>query len=100
VEIRLLGHTSLDGGVVVTRPLERALLARLALARGGPVSPEQLVVDLWGVGDGSRPTERLRVVVSRLRGALGQHANLVQRVPAGYRTPVVPVRPGPGRCGG
>ena len=85
-----MGHTSLEGDVEVSRPLERALLARLALARGAPVSPEQLVVDLWGVGDGPRPTERLRVVVSRLRAALGPHADLVQRVAGGYRTPVVP----------
>jgi len=89
VEIGLLGHTSFDDGVVVSRPLERALLARLALARGAPVSPEQLAVDLWGV-EAARPTERLRVVVSRLRGALGRNVDVVQRVAAGYRTPAVP----------
>ncbi|RZU03349.1 hypothetical protein EV645_7376 [Kribbella rubisoli] len=53
----------------VDRPLERALLVRLALAGGIAVPDSRLAVDLWGDVDLARPTERLRVLASRLRAA-------------------------------
>ncbi|TDC17047.1 winged helix-turn-helix domain-containing protein, partial [Kribbella albertanoniae] len=72
--VSVLGSVRLRFGgveVVVARPLERALLVRLALARGAVVVDERLAADLWGAGEVQRVAERLRVVVSRLRAALG-----------------------------
>ncbi|TDD87117.1 AfsR/SARP family transcriptional regulator [Actinomadura rubrisoli] len=66
------------------RPLERALLTRLALARGRPVSDERLIADLWAEPELARPVHRLRVLVSRMRGTLGKTAPVVRRVAAGY----------------
>lgn len=75
-----------DGRPVdIPRRLERALAVRLALARGTPVSDEVLVRDLWGEDEGGRPAERLRVVASRLRTALGPAAEALERSAAGYR---------------
>lgn len=69
--------------VRLDRPLERALAARLALARGNGVPDDTLARDLWGE-DVARPVERLRVLVSRLRRSLGPYAGLVSRTPAGF----------------
>ena len=59
-----------DATIAVERPLERALLTRLALAGGSPVPDVRLAADLWGEAELARPTERLRVLASRLRAAL------------------------------
>jgi DNA-binding SARP family transcriptional activator len=73
------------------RPLERATLVRLALAGGRPVSDLRLAADLWGHGDMRSPVPRLRVVVSRMRSALGPHRDVVTRTPSGYRADVCAV---------
>ncbi|MFI6998022.1 BTAD domain-containing putative transcriptional regulator [Nocardia sp. NPDC050175] len=91
-QVRILGPVSVTDGagtIGVDRPLERAVLVRLALAGGVPVPDRRLAADLWGDGELSRPVERLRVVVSRLRTALGAHGGTVLRTPAGYRTTMV-----------
>ncbi|WP_069166850.1 AfsR/SARP family transcriptional regulator [Nocardia altamirensis] len=91
-QVRILGPVSVVDGdrvIGVDRPLERAVLVRLALAGGVPVPDRRLAADLWGDGQLSRPVERLRVVVSRLRAALGVHGAAVLRTPAGYRTTMV-----------
>lgn len=77
-----------DGvAVTVDRPLERAVLVRLALANRVPVPDGRLAEDLWG-GEVERPVQRLRVVVSRLRAALGPLADVIGRTPAGYQATV------------
>ncbi|RJO73665.1 AfsR/SARP family transcriptional regulator [Nocardia panacis] len=91
VRLRILGPIEVfDGDRVleVARPLERALLVRLALARTNPVPDARLVADLWGDGYLTRPAPRLRVLVSRLRAALGECACAVTRTPGGYRADV------------
>lgn len=70
--------------ITLDRPLERALVARLALARGVAVSDERLARDLWGDVDLARPRERLRVLASRLRANLGAAAGALSRTGAGY----------------
>ncbi|MFS8098507.1 hypothetical protein LFM09_15355 [Lentzea alba] len=70
--------------ITLDRPLERALVARLALARGVAVSDERLARDLWGDVDLARPRERLRVLASRLRANLGDAASALSRTSAGY----------------
>ncbi|MEJ3651415.1 BTAD domain-containing putative transcriptional regulator [Actinomycetes bacterium KLBMP 9759] len=77
---------SCDGApLAVERPLERALMARLALAGGAPVLDGRLAEDLWSESEILRATPRLRVVASRLRGALGEHGALLTRTSAGYQ---------------
>lgn len=90
VDVLVLGPVQVwagEDGVAIDRPLERAVLVRLALAGGVPVPDVRLAEDLWG-GDIERPVQRLRVVVSRLRAALGAHAEVVLRTSAGYHTSV------------
>src|SRR5688500_8025657 len=86
LEVLVLGPLAvrLNGAAIaVDRPLERALLVRLALANGLPVPDQRLAVDLWGDVDLARPTERLRVLASRLRTALGS-PDVLTRASNGY----------------
>ncbi|WP_433524775.1 AfsR/SARP family transcriptional regulator [Nocardia pseudovaccinii] len=86
MDVLVLGPVQFWAGediVAIDRQLERALLVRLALANGVPVPDGRLAEDLWGA-DVERPVQRLRVVVSRLRAALGAHAEVIGRTPAGY----------------
>ncbi|MFG1797834.1 BTAD domain-containing putative transcriptional regulator [Nocardia sp. NPDC049149] len=90
VDVLVLGPVQAlaDGaGVTVDRPLERAVLVRLALANRVPVPDRRLAEDLWGA-EVERPVQRLRVVVSRLRSALGPLAEVIERTPAGYQAVV------------
>ncbi|MGV9676819.1 AfsR/SARP family transcriptional regulator [Nocardia sp. NPDC003482] len=92
VELRILGPVQVWAGgrrLAVDRPLERAVLVRLGLARGMPVPDGRLAADLWGEGELRRPIPRLRVLISRLRAALGEHNDAVRRTSAGYRARVV-----------
>jgi hypothetical protein len=87
VEIEVLGPVAVRAAGVpipLDRPLEHALAARLALARGAPVPDDRLVRDLWGDAEQSRPVERLRVLASRPRRSLGEHAAALTRSPGGY----------------
>ncbi|MFB6721340.1 BTAD domain-containing putative transcriptional regulator [Kribbella sp. NPDC056345] len=96
--MRATGHPFLQIGVLgpaelltparepvpLRQPLSRALAVRLSLARGKPVADSILIRDLWGDDDAARPLARLRVLASRLRGALGDHAGALQRTSAGF----------------
>ncbi len=89
LDFKVLGPveiTAVDSPTIVVRqPLVRALAVRLALARGDAVSDEILVRDLWGDEELSRPSARLRVLASRLRGALGAESATLDRTAAGFR---------------
>uniref|UniRef100_UPI0024545431 AfsR/SARP family transcriptional regulator n=1 Tax=Nocardia brasiliensis TaxID=37326 RepID=UPI0024545431 len=90
VDVLVLGPVQAwaDGvAVTVDRPLERAVLVRLALANRVPVPDGRLAEDLWGA-EVERPVQRLRVVVSRLRAALGPLAEVIGRTSAGYQARV------------
>ncbi|GAA2680898.1 BTAD domain-containing putative transcriptional regulator [Nonomuraea recticatena] len=67
------------GGVRV-----RALLARLALARGEVVSVDSLLDGLWGDGSSGGNVNALHALVHRLRRALGG-TGVVETVAGGYR---------------
>ncbi|MFB6721172.1 BTAD domain-containing putative transcriptional regulator [Kribbella sp. NPDC056345] len=87
LEVLILGPTLLRAGETqygVDRPLERALLVRLALARGHGVPDGVLAADVWGDGKVEKPRDRLRVLVHRLRRTLGDQAGLVHRTENGY----------------
>jgi len=76
--------------VVVRQRLVRALAVRLALARGEAVADDILVRDLWGDEELARPAARLRVLASRLRGVLGDHAPALRRTAAGFSLDAAP----------
>jgi hypothetical protein len=59
----------------------RRLLARLALARGAPVSVDALIDTVWGDDPPSQPAEQLSVLISRLRSAM---QTALPRTAAGY----------------
>lgn len=60
----------------------RTVLKALALGRGRPVSADRLAEIVWGDDQPARPAEQLGVLVSRLRGVLGQ--NQLPRTDSGY----------------
>ncbi|MFC5182963.1 BTAD domain-containing putative transcriptional regulator [Actinomadura harenae] len=72
--------------VEISGPRLRALLVRLALDPGRPVSAARLLDDLW---DGDPPGgNALQALVSRLRAVTGR--DLVEHNPAGYRLALDP----------
>ena len=75
----------LDASRLPLRRTERALLARLVLADGRPLSASQLVDDLWGEHPPANPVAALRVIASRSRKALGDTADILETVACGYR---------------
>ena len=85
VEARADGHP-----VQVAGSRQRALLAMLLLRRGSPVPQGELVDGLWGEGDPHGSVNSLQVAVSRLRRALGAHAERLVTTPLGYRLQVEP----------
>lgn len=60
----------------------RTLLAALALARGHPVSSDELIDVLWPADPPSRPADQLGVLVSRLRRVVG--SDVLPRAGRGY----------------
>jgi predicted ATPase/DNA-binding SARP family transcriptional activator len=67
-------------------PLERAVLAILALRRGQAVSIDELIDGIWGEDDPSPTSAKtVQVVVSRIRADLGVDREVIETVPAGYR---------------
>lgn len=94
LEIRVLGPvviTAPDDAAVPAPRLERALAVRLALARGMPVPDGSLARDLWGDVELTHSVERLRVLVARLRAALGGAAETLGRTDGGYTLQAMPV---------
>ncbi|MFI5706789.1 ATP-binding protein [Kribbella sp. NPDC051620] len=92
--VRVLGAVEIATGsrqLTVKQPLARALAVRLALARGAAVADEILIRDLWGDAGNARPAARLRVLASRLRGALGNEGEALRRTPAGFSLDAAPV---------
>jgi predicted ATPase/DNA-binding SARP family transcriptional activator len=61
----------------------RALLANLLIHRGGPVSADRLIEDLWAGRPPDGSVNTLQTKVSQLRRVLGRER--VVREPAGYR---------------
>lgn len=80
-----VGVRTRGGDVPVTRTLERALLARLALDAGRTVSSARLVDDLWGERIQRDPYGGLQSLVHRVRRSLGDAGSALERQGAGYR---------------
>jgi predicted ATPase/DNA-binding SARP family transcriptional activator len=85
VELRVLGelHAGDDGRVIEFRPVERRLLAALAVRRSGPVGYDVLSDAVWGEAVPRSATRSLQTHVLRIRAAAGQ--DMVETVSGGYR---------------
>ena len=93
IEVRLLGPVTVDSAsypVSVRRPLELALVARLAIDRGRMISDERLIDDLWAEPGPADPLASLQTLVYRLRRGLGLEASAVRREGKGYVLAVPP----------
>jgi predicted ATPase/DNA-binding SARP family transcriptional activator len=93
VQVALLGPFEIrnDSGELlpVAGTRLRALIARLALAGGRPVSTSELAEAVWGDDPPADFGNALQTLVSRARRALGGPA-AVEQSPAGYRLAVGP----------
>lgn len=86
---RVLGpiEVEVDGVAIDLRgPRPRQLLAALSFAAGASVPNDVLAEYLWGRGSLDQPSANVRVVVHRLRAALGAHADRILELDrCGYR---------------
>lgn len=88
--VRLLGAVTADEGgeeLALGGPLQRAMFAMLALARGRVVSTDALVDGLWGERPPNKPLGSLQVYVHGLRRALAETAggrDTLRSRPPGY----------------
>ena len=84
MRVHLLGGLEVEGvpALSLGSRKARAVLRRLAVARGAAVGVEDLVGVAWPEGSTVRGAEQLAVLVSRLRGVLG--AERLPRRDAGY----------------
>jgi predicted ATPase/DNA-binding SARP family transcriptional activator len=86
MELLVLGSLDLvaDGAPVVLRaPKQRRLLAALAVARGQPLSADELIDAVWGVSPPPSARKLLHVYASQLRKSLRDGVRLVTS-PGGY----------------
>ena len=85
---RVLGPTELGSGrdrVDLGGPLPRRLVTALVAAGGRPVGGDALTLAVWGDQPPASPEVSLQAYVSRLRRALGEHRDALQRIGDGYR---------------
>jgi DNA-binding SARP family transcriptional activator/tetratricopeptide (TPR) repeat protein len=88
IRVAVLGPLALavgDRDVVVAGYRRRALLARLALARGSLVPSGRLADDLWEDDPGRRSLPTMRTYVAKLRQLLPGGEALLASGPGGYR---------------
>lgn len=74
----VLGVTEIDGRLAGA-PRERAVLARLLVARGGVVTVDQLLEDLWSDPLSRGAKASLHATISRLRSRMGSGAVIDRR---------------------
>src|SRR6266508_5996380 len=89
LRVRLLGEFAIEREGHMTsltglNPLARSVLAVLALRAGRAVGADELADGLWPSRDDERSRANLRVLVSRVRAALG-NPDLVSGGRPGYR---------------
>jgi DNA-binding SARP family transcriptional activator len=89
IRVRLLGEFAIERegrptALTGLNPLAQSVLAVLALRAGRAVGADELADGLWPSGDEERSRANLRVLVSRVRAALGDPA-LVRGGRPGYR---------------
>jgi DNA-binding SARP family transcriptional activator len=87
IRVAVLGPLALavgDRDVVVAGYRRRALLARLALARGSLVPSGRLADELWDDDPGRRSLPTMRTYVAKLRQLLPGGEALLASGPGGY----------------
>src|SRR5437016_5123410 len=90
--VRLLGPVTAcidDVALRLTRPLERALLARLALCPGLAVEAPRLLDELWTTAP-EREMASLHTLVYRLRRTLDGEGRVLAKEGSGYLLAVAP----------
>ncbi len=90
LDLRLLGSVTAERAgdpVALGGPRQRAVLARLALARGAVVTTDRLIDDIWSGEPPASANNTLQSYVSLLRRALGDPGQLRREGP-GYRLDV------------
>jgi DNA-binding SARP family transcriptional activator len=88
LRFRVLGELVVsadDTPVPLTRAKQRTLLGALLLRAGTPVSADQLAEALWGEAQPASARDLVRVYVSQIREALGDH--VVETRAGGYAVP-------------
>ena len=91
MEVRFFGEfEAMEGGVPVPvrGTKQRAVLALLALQRGGPVSADRLIEALWGNRQVANAANALQAQIGQLRRTLGATAIVTSE--AGYALDVGP----------
>ncbi len=73
-----------DARIALGGPKQRLVLGLLAARRGRVVPVDELIDGLWPEGPQARPRKTVQVYVTRLRRALGDHADAIRSEAAGY----------------
>ncbi len=88
MQLAVLGPVALvsEGSLVALGgPKQRLVLGLLAASRGRVVPVDELIDGLWPDGPQAQPRKTVQVYVTRLRRALGDHADAISSEAAGYR---------------
>lgn len=88
MQLAVLGPVALVSGgslVALGGPKQRLVLGLLAASRGRVVPVDELIDGLWPEGPQAQPRKTVQVYVTRLRRALGDHADAISSEAAGYR---------------
>ena len=88
MQVRVLGEVEVDAEapIALGGPIQRRMLAALAIRRGEVVSVPWLADVVWPDGSGpARAEHNIRTYVHRLRAALGDDGVRIETVGAGYR---------------
>lgn len=88
VQLAVLGPVALVSAgslVALGGPKQRLVLGLLAASRGRVVPVDELIDGLWPDGPQAQPRKTVQVYVTRLRRALGDHADAISSEAAGYR---------------
>lgn len=88
MQLAVLGPVSLVSAgslVALGGPKQRLVLGLLVASRGRVVPVDELIDGLWPDGPQAQPRKTVQVYVTRLRRALGDHADAITSEAAGYR---------------
>lgn len=88
MQLAVLGPVALVSAgslVALGGPKQRLVLGLLAASRGRVVPVDELIDGLWPDGPQAQPRKTVQVYVTRLRRALGDHADAISSEASGYR---------------
>ena len=92
IAVGVLGPLTVPGAQLPLARQQRLVLAALAVAAPGGVSPERLVTGVWGDDRPADARKALQVLVARLRKTLAPASVDIRLEPDGYRLVVDPGR--------